>query len=77
MVSPATIDAIKEKAEEDGVELLIGLAGVQSNQYPRGRDLGLQFVAKGMTTMMGGLPRQRLPGIVRVPAQLRHHHDRG
>ncbi len=54
VVSPETIDAIKEKAAEDGVELLIGLAGVQSNQYPRGRDLGLQFVAKGMTTMMGG-----------------------
>jgi len=54
VVSSATIDAIKEKAAEDGVELLIGLAGVQSNQYPRGRDLGLQFVAKGMTTMMGG-----------------------
>jgi radical SAM superfamily enzyme YgiQ (UPF0313 family) len=54
VVTPPTIDAIKEKAVEDGVELLIGLAGVQSNQYPRGRDLALQFVAKGMTTMMGG-----------------------
>src|SRR5216684_8060656 len=54
VVSPATIEAIKEKAAEDGVELFIGLAGVQSNQYPRGRDLALQFVAKGMTTMMGG-----------------------
>src|SRR6185437_8434427 len=39
-VSPETIVAIKEKAREDGVELLIGLSGVQSNQYPRGRDLG-------------------------------------
>jgi radical SAM superfamily enzyme YgiQ (UPF0313 family) len=54
VVSPETIQAIKEKAAEDGVELLIGLAGVQSNQYPRGRDLALQFVAKGVTTMMGG-----------------------
>lgn len=54
VVSPETIAAIKEKAQEDGVELLIGLAGVQSNQYPRGRDLALQFVAQGMTTMMGG-----------------------
>ena len=52
--APQTISAIKEKAHEDGVELLIGLAGVQSNQYPRGRDLALQFVAEGMTTMMGG-----------------------
>jgi radical SAM superfamily enzyme YgiQ (UPF0313 family) len=54
IVSPETITAIKEKAAEDGVELLIGLAGVQSNQYPRGRDLALQFVAQGMTAMMGG-----------------------
>jgi radical SAM superfamily enzyme YgiQ (UPF0313 family) len=54
VVSPETIKAIKEKAREDGVELLIGLAGVQSNQYPRGRDLGLQFVAQGLPTMMGG-----------------------
>src|SRR6266851_8989831 len=54
IVSPETIIAIKEKAREDGVELLIGLAGVQSNQYPRGRDLALQFVAEGLPTMMGG-----------------------
>src|SRR5579862_8246767 len=54
IVSAATIKAIKEKAQEDGVELLVGLAGVQSNQYPRGRDLALQFVANGIPTMMGG-----------------------
>jgi hypothetical protein len=54
LISPETIKAIKEKAAEDGVELLIGLAGVQSNQYPRGRDLGLQFVAQGLTAVMGG-----------------------
>src|SRR5712672_934436 len=54
VVSPETITAIKDKAREDGVELLIGLAGVQSNQYPRGRDLALQFVAEGIPTMMGG-----------------------
>jgi hypothetical protein len=54
VVSPETVLAIKDKAREDGVELLIGIAGVQSNQYPRGRDLALQFVAQGMTTMMGG-----------------------
>src|SRR5271163_2368056 len=54
IVSPETITAIKEKAREDGVELLIGIAGVQSNQYPRGRDLALQFVAHGIATIMGG-----------------------
>ncbi len=54
IVSSETVKAIREKAHEDGVELLIGLAGVQSNQYPRGRDLALQFVAQGVPTMMGG-----------------------
>ena len=54
VISPETIHAIKDKAAEDGVELIVGLAGVQSNQYPRGRDLALQFKAQGVTTMMGG-----------------------
>jgi len=54
VVGPATIKAIRDKAREDGVELLIGLAGVQSNQYPRGRDLALQLVAQGLPVMMGG-----------------------
>jgi radical SAM superfamily enzyme YgiQ (UPF0313 family) len=53
-ISADTIQAIKEKAKEDNVEVLIGLAGVQTNQYPRGRDLGLQFVAAGFTVLMGG-----------------------
>src|SRR3989454_2321721 len=53
-ISGATIQAIKAKAKEDGVEVLIGLAGVQTNQYPRGRDLALQFVAVGFPVIMGG-----------------------
>jgi hypothetical protein len=54
VVSPETIKAIKEKAAEDGVELLVGMAGVQSNQYPRGRDIAVQFAAHGVRTIMGG-----------------------
>jgi radical SAM superfamily enzyme YgiQ (UPF0313 family) len=53
-INPATIQAIKEKAQEDDVEVLIGLAGVQTNQYPRGRDLALQFKAAGFPVIMGG-----------------------
>jgi radical SAM superfamily enzyme YgiQ (UPF0313 family) len=49
-----TIQAIRDKATEDKVEVVIGLAGVQTNQYPRGRDLALQFVAAGFTVLMGG-----------------------
>src|SRR6266436_2371447 len=65
VVSPETITAIKDKAREDGVELLIGLAGVQSNQYPRGRDLALQFVAEGLPTMMGGFHVSGFPDSVK------------
>ncbi len=65
VVSPETIRAIKDKAREDGVELVVGLAGVQSNQYPRGRDLGLQFVAEGITTMMGGFHVSGYPDSVK------------
>ena len=53
-ISADTIRAIREKAEEDGVEVIIGLAGVQTNQYPRGRDLALQFVAAGFPVLFGG-----------------------
>jgi radical SAM superfamily enzyme YgiQ (UPF0313 family) len=53
-ISADTIHAIKDRGKEDGVEVIIGLAGVQTNQYPRGRDLALQFVAAGFTVLMGG-----------------------
>ena len=53
-INPDTIQAITDKGKEDGVEVLIGLAGVQTNQYPRGRDLALQFIAQGFTVLMGG-----------------------
>ncbi|MGH7812691.1 MAG: B12-binding domain-containing radical SAM protein [Candidatus Binataceae bacterium] len=65
IISPDTIKAIKEKAREDGVELLIGMAGVQSNQYPRGRDVALQFLAAGLPTMMGGFHVSGYPDSVK------------
>jgi radical SAM superfamily enzyme YgiQ (UPF0313 family) len=49
-----TVQAIKEKAKEDQVEVIIGMAGVQTNQYPRGRDVALQFINAGFTVLMGG-----------------------
>ncbi len=33
---------------------MVGLIGVQSNQYPRALDLGRQFRAHGLTVVMGG-----------------------
>jgi len=53
-VLPATIQSIQEKALEDGVEVIVGLAGVQTNQYPRGRDLALQFRRAGFPVLFGG-----------------------
>ena len=53
-ILPDTIRAIQEKALEDGVEVIIGLAGVQTNQYPRGRDLALRFRRAGFPVLVGG-----------------------
>jgi len=53
-VLPATIQGIQEKALEDDVEVIVGLAGVQTNQYPRGRDLALQFRRAGFPVLFGG-----------------------
>src|SRR2546425_4672391 len=53
-VLPATIQSIQEKALEDDVEVIVGLAGVQTNQYPRGRDLALQFRRAGFPVLFGG-----------------------
>ncbi len=53
-IVPATVRAVQEKAVEDGVEVVIGLAGVQTNQYPRGRDLALQFRRAGFPVVFGG-----------------------
>jgi len=53
-ILPATIRAIQEKALEDGVEVVVGLAGVQTNQYPRGRDLAFQFRRAGFPVLFGG-----------------------
>ena len=53
-LTSAMIESIQERGARDGVEVLIGLAGVQSNQYPRARDIGLQFKKLGLPVIMGG-----------------------
>src|SRR5262245_1685053 len=53
-ILPETVHAIREKSMEDRVETIIGLAGVQTNQYPRGRDLALQFRRAGFPVLFGG-----------------------
>lgn len=53
-VSPAIVDALVADARRDGVVLLVGLVAVQTNQYPRARDLALQLRALGAAVAMGG-----------------------
>lgn len=53
-LSGEVIGSIQRRAQHDGVELLIGLAGIQSNQYPRARDIALQFKAIQVPVLLGG-----------------------
>lgn len=53
-LDPATIAAITTTAQLDGAELLIGLVGVQTGEYPRARDLALRFRARGGAVAIGG-----------------------
>ena len=54
VVTPAVVASIAERAQTDGVDLLVGLVAVQTNQYPRARDLALQLRARGVAVAMGG-----------------------
>lgn len=49
-----TIASILAAAERDRVQLLIALTGVQTGEYPRARDLALQFRARGARVAIGG-----------------------
>lgn len=48
------IASIAPSARADGAEAIIALAGVQSNQYPRARDIALRFRRLGLPVLMGG-----------------------
>lgn len=54
IVSPAVMRSIRARGLADGVEIMIGIAGVQTNQYARGRDLALQCKALGLPVVIGG-----------------------
>jgi radical SAM superfamily enzyme YgiQ (UPF0313 family) len=42
------------KLRRPGTRVLVALAGVQTNQFPRARDLARQFKAEGFDAMIGG-----------------------
>ena len=75
-VSPETIVAIKEKAREDGVELLIGLPRCSATST-RAAATSDCSSSPGPAHDDGRLSRKRLSRVGQVPQQLRHHHDRG
>lgn len=54
VLDAATIASIVERATLDGVQLLVGLAGVQTGEYPRARDIALQFRSRGAAVAIGG-----------------------
>ncbi len=54
VIAAETVDSIVERAVRDRAGLVIGLAGVQTNQYPRARDLALQFRSRAATVLIGG-----------------------
>lgn len=53
-LDPATIAAIRRRAEADRVELLIGLTGVQTGEYPRAREIASRFRRLGVAVAIGG-----------------------
>lgn len=50
----ATIASVVDRAARDGVHLLIGFVGVQTGEYPRARDLALQFRSHAAAVAVGG-----------------------
>ncbi len=54
VVSRAQMGAIRDCAAADCVEPIIALAGVQTGQYARARDLALQFKKLGFPVLIGG-----------------------
>jgi hypothetical protein len=50
-VDPA---ALGRRFRRDGTKVVVGLAGVQTNQLPRAQDLATQFLAEGFDVIIGG-----------------------
>ncbi|MCC7007977.1 MAG: radical SAM protein [Acidobacteria bacterium] len=54
IVSKVDPRRLARKHRRQGVKILVGLVGVQTNQYPRAQDLARQFLADGCEVMIGG-----------------------
>ncbi len=64
--------------QADGARLLVGLVGVQSNQYPRALDLGRAFRARGVPVVIGGFHVSGSMAMLKVrPPELQEALDLG
>ncbi len=54
VVDESYIRRVKAECSSPGVEALICICGVQTNQYPRARDIALLFKAAGFDVIVGG-----------------------
>src|SRR5262249_30805338 len=54
VLAPDVVASIADRAREDGVEAIVALAGVQTNQYPRARDIALECLSHGIRVLAGG-----------------------
>ena len=61
-----------------GTRTVIALAGVQTNQYPRARDLALRFREAGLTVMIGGFHMSGILALAdNIPADIQDLLDHG
>ena len=54
VLAPDVVASIADRARDDGVEAIVALAGVQTNQYPRARDIALECLSHGIRVLAGG-----------------------
>ena len=54
IVSRVDPRALGRRHRRDGTKVVVGLVGVQTNQFPRAQDLARQFKAEGFDVIIGG-----------------------
>lgn len=54
LAGPVDCEALTKQIRRDGGNALIGMVGVQSNQFPRAMDLAREFRSRGIPVCIGG-----------------------
>ena len=72
------VNRIAREIKRDGGQGLVGLVGVQTNQFPRAMDMARQFLAQGVQVCIGGFHVSGcLAMLPEVPADLQEAMDLG